>query len=175
MKTLQSELVKYRQFVSSMRLLEPQSPQQEANLMQQEHVLSRNSAHNSNKRYKRTPEELLEDVQRVDELVATGKFNQIEALQKIGLQSSVYHYKKRQLRAMPAKSDKPRKFAHRKRTKTKESYEEHKQKLLTQIEKEVAYNPDMRAKEAEQRFILLTAKYERLKEYVVNKCILGEK
>lgn len=61
------------------------------------------------KRYKRTPEEVLADMEKVESLVHTGKYNQIEALHKVGLQSSVYHYKLREFKQDPVKSLKARK------------------------------------------------------------------
>lgn len=176
MKTLQSELVKYRHFVSNMRNLH--YVKQGDKIMQQEHSPSRNTGGRaSNTRYKRSPEELLADIDKVDQLVASGRFNQIEALHEVGLQSSVYHYKKRQQRLEPAKSDKPRKFAHRNRQSNAQTFQERKQKVLSEMEKPSVpqIRDDKELRELKERFQELANKYDQLKEYVVNHCILDQK
>lgn len=173
MKTLQSELIKYRQFVSAMRHFNPQQNQGKSMNNQTMDQSSRLTAKGSNTRYKRTPEELNADVEKVDRLIASGKFNQIEALAEVGLQSSVYHYKKRQQRLAPAKSLKPRKFAHRIRKATSpESYEQSKQKLLSEID-ENSNKQDKKVKSLETELQELRAKFNKLKEFVIDNVILN--
>jgi hypothetical protein len=179
MKTLQTELVKYRQFVSAMRQLGNNKGEKIMSISDNSSLdhsvrnptTSRVTARAANKRYKRTTEELDADIEKVDQLVASGKFNQIEALNHVGLQSSVYHYRKRQQREEPAKSYKPRKFTNRIRTK-KADYEERKQNLLNSLEEK---KPETdKAKLLEHELIILRAKYNKLKDYVVNNVILKE-
>ena len=161
MKTLQSELTKYRHFLSEMRHLSQAN--QGENVMQQE-TITRPSANASNRRYKRSSDELDADVEKVDKLVASGKFNQIEALNEVGLQSSVYHYRKRQLRQAPAKSKKPRKFTHRTRT-----FEQRKKDLIEKLEAA----PKVRTSDDKIReeLLALRQKYDKLKEYVVESIL----
>lgn len=179
METLQSQLNKYRHFVATMRHLNPELKQGERIMVSQteQQPTSRVTAKAANKRYKRSPEELDADIEKVDQLIASGKYNQLEALKLVGLQSSVYHYRKRQEKLKPAKSLKPRKFAPRPNRKA--SYEERKQNLLKEVENKVEAKPSKReefkARSVEQELLLLRAKYDKLKEYVVNNVILKER
>lgn len=177
MKTLQTELNKYRTFLANMRHFTPELLQQGDKTMTTQESInqSRVTANAANKRYKRTSEELDADVEKVDQLVASGRFNQLEALNHVGLQSSVYHYRKRQQRLMPAKSLKPRKFAHRVRAKkiNTENYEQRKQKLLNSHQT-IVQKEEFKTTALEQELIALKAKYNKLKEYVVNNVILKD-
>jgi hypothetical protein len=145
----------------------------------------------ANKRYKRTPEELLADIEKVDALVASGKFNQIEALHKVGLQSSVYHLKKRQLRAEPAHSNKPRKFAPRpnrrkttvmtkpakRSSQTQGDFETRKAALMKELEQrngtQVPTSPT-EVQKLQEELVTLRGKYDKLAEYVVENHILTQ-
>lgn len=69
------------------------------------------SAKNANTRRKRTTDEVNADIAKVDELVLSKKMTQIEALNHVGLQSSIYHLRKRQLREAPPVTQLPRKAA----------------------------------------------------------------
>lgn len=184
MRTIQTELTKHRNFVSTMRHLQPEL--NKGAVMQTENgnvspqVVSRVTAKGSNTRYKRTSEELEQDIAAVDQLVASGKFNQIEALNEIGLQSSVYHYKKRQQRLEPAKSDKPRKFAPRptRRAETIQavapSFQRRKEDALKELRQERRAadrreNGDNELKRIKQEYEQLQVKYHSLLEKVVEK------
>jgi hypothetical protein len=184
MKTLQSELTKYRTFLANVRNFNPEILTKTHNAMhkgefmqQQEHNQTRLTARGSNKRYKRSSEELDHDIEKVDQLVASGKFTQLEALQKVGLQSSVYHYRKRKQKEPPMTTRKPRKFAHRVRAKANgDTFEQRKDKILSQMdetgeglkkmEKEI-----FRGRNIEQELVLLRAKYDKLKDYVINQVL----
>lgn len=143
----------------------------------------------ANKRYKRTPEELLEDIQQVDALVASGKYNQIEALQKVNVQSSVYHLKKRQMRAEPAHSNKPRKFAPRpnrrkvvqaaakkrgRPAKTVDDFETKKAALIRQVEESKALKQTENFDEMQKELVALREKFDKLTAYVVDNVILNQ-
>lgn len=175
MNTLQSELTKYRTFLASVRHYTPEllNNINQEKVMQQEQTSqgpSRVTANASNRRYKRSSEELDADIAKVDKLVATGKFNQIEALKEVGLQSSVYHYRKRKEKEQPAKSRKPRKFAKRTR---KTSYEMKKQKLLEVLadsHKKTFSSPA--TTELEKELAEIRERYNKLKEYVIENVIL---
>lgn len=162
MQSLQNQLVKYRNFVSEVRHTKLDQPQKDRKMQTQ--IGTRvTGGQGSNKRYKRTSEELDQDVAKVDELVASGKFNQIEALHNVGLQSSVYHYRKKQLKANPAKSFKPRKFAHRVRNKTE--YLERKNEVLNNLSQD-NQKKSLNKSQIELRLEEIQKKYETLKEYL---------
>jgi hypothetical protein len=177
MQTLQGQLSKYRNFVSQVRLTKQEKTMQTNNTNQ---VSRSTGGQAANKRYKRTSEELDRDIARVDELVASGKFNQIEALHQVGLQSSVYHQRKRIANEAVAKSIKPRKFAHRNRTPKEVAYEQKKQEVLKQLETkspapvveqkpvEASSNKEM---ELAKELANLKAKYAKLAQYVAERAV----
>lgn len=165
MRTLQSQLVKHRNFLSTVRQLD--LPKEKK--MEQQTINSRVTAKASNKRYKRSSEELDRDVQRVDELVASGKFNQIEALNEVGLQSSVYHYRKRNANEAVAKSLKPRKFAPRpNRRSNKENYQQRKAEAMQKLEVApvVERRSTIEADSLKAELAALKAKYAKMQEVV---------
>lgn len=177
MKTLQGELSKYRHFISDIRKLGMSQTTKENFMVGQTHQQeSRNTGGMAaNKRYKRSSEELEGDIRKVDELIASGQYNQIEALEKVGLQSSVYHYKKRQMRLNPAKSVKPRKFAPRP-NRRKGSFDERKEQVLRNVA--VQRMEQNNVKNTNEDKLLaelaeLRQKYNKLKEYVVENIIIG--
>lgn len=175
MRTLQSELVKHRHFITNVRSI--YKPEEKKMNTQTEVGTSRNTGgQGANKRYKRSPEELLADIERVDSLVASGKYNQIEALNAVGLQSSVYHYKKKQMKEDVAKSLKPRKFAPRpNRASNKEEYKARKKELFEQLEAPapvVRSNLKDDSEKLKAELAALKEKYAKLAEYVVERSIL---
>lgn len=178
MNTIQSQLVKHRNLISNLRHTNSVTTKEEK-MAQQEQVSRSTGGQGSNKRYKRSPEELLADINKVDELVASGKYNQIEALNAVGLQSSVYHYKKRQLNENVAKSLKPRKFAPRpNRVVNQESYEARKQELLKKLD--APKNEVIETKKAEKdetaalkaELAEFKAKYAKLCQSIVEQELL---
>lgn len=181
MNTLQSQLVKHRQLISNLRhTIRPEEKKMTTNETNQ--VPSRSTGGNAaNKRYKRSTEELLADIDKVDELVASGRFNQIEALNHVGLQSSVYHYKKKQLQEQVAKSLKPRKFSERpNRTSQERSYSAKREEVLKQLEQKPA--PAVETKKAapvnsevdklKEELKMYKEKYAKLSQYIVENQIL---
>lgn len=177
MKTLRNELNSYRTFVTDVRHSYPETKERKRTTENVQQAPSRSTGGSAaNKRYKRTPEELDSDIHLVDELVAGGKFNQIEALNEVGLQSSVYHYRKRQWKDEPAKSLKPRKFAHRNRS-TASDYATRKQELFTELDKPVqkaapVVKEDGRVLKLEQQLQELQNRYNKLKDYVVENVVM---
>lgn len=159
MGTLRSELIKNQTLINNLRQL---SDKKEFTMPTQTVINSRTTGgKNANKRFKRTPEELDADIEKVDQLVASGKFNQIEALNHVGLQSSVYHYRKRNAKEAVAKSIKPRKSANR--TVTKDNYQEMKEQILAKPEvKEVPEVADL--KQFMKDFETMKAKYNQIME-----------
>lgn len=181
MNTLQAQLVKHRHLITNLRSTIKQ-PEKKMTTTETQ-VPSRSTGGNAaNKRYKRSTEELLADIEKVDQLVASGRFNQIEALNHIGLQSSVYHYKKKQLQEQVAKSLKPRKFAERpNRTPQEQSYSTKREQVLKQLEQKpapsvetkaapVANNDEISKLKAE--LAAYKEKYAKLSQYIVEKEIL---
>jgi hypothetical protein len=156
MKTLQSELTKYRTFLANVRNFNPEILTKTHNAMHKGEFMQQQE-HNQTR--------------------LTGKFTQLEALQKVGLQSSVYHYRKRKQKEPPMTTRKPRKFAHRVRAKANgDTFEQRKDKILSQMdetgeglkkmEKEI-----FRGRNIEQELVLLRAKYDKLKDYVINQVL----
>ena len=177
MRTFQNDTIKYRQFISDIRFLNL-TPKQGAAMTTQETATftSRSTGGNSsNKRYKRTPEELDMDIAKVDELVASGKYNQIEALNHMRLQSSVYHYRKRNAKEAVAKSLKPRKSSE-KTLPNRETYLVKKaefkknEEVINNQSKVETNDAEMQALKTE--LLVIKQKYAKLQEYVVENIVL---
>lgn len=183
MRTLQTELTKYRTTLANIRHINAISEEEKMQTEQTPPNFNPSSYPNSvsrtrNRRYKRTHEELAMDVAKVDELVKSGKYHTIEAVEKVGMKSAVYYAFHHEQGTVPPKSTKPKRKPGKRKNKVQKDFEQRKEAALAQQQEERRVSSDRRANEEttslRQKLAQLEDNYNKLCRQVVEKGLLKQ-